>query len=101
MKKCDPCPSLYDFCWCALYNPKRALRKSLHQIKYDIAQREGFAVEDLSSESRRQEIVRVRYIAINVCRKEGYTLTEIAKSFNRSHSTISYVLEFYKGLTIE
>jgi len=92
MQKCNPCPSPYDFCWCALYNPKRAIKKSLNQIKYDIAQREGSTVQDLSSKSRRQEIVRVRNIAIRASRKEGYTLTEIGKSFNRSHSTIWYVL---------
>ena len=93
MKKCNPCPNPYEFCWCALYNPKRAVRKSLHQIKYDVAQKEGFAVEDLSSPSRRQELVRVRTIAMRICRKEGYTLTEIGKAFKRSHATILYALK--------
>lgn len=49
-------------------------------------------MQDLSSKSRRQEIVRVRNIAIRASRKEGYTTTEIGRSFNRSHSTILYVL---------
>lgn len=93
MKRCNPCPDPYEFCWCALYNPNRAMRKALHQIKYDVAQREGFAVQDLSSKSRRQEIVRARDIAIRACKKEGYTLTEIGKEFNRSHSTVLYTLK--------
>lgn len=92
MKRCDPCPNPHDICSCALYRPNRITRKSIHQIKYDVAQKEGFTVQELASKSRRQEIVRARSIAMRICRKEGYTLTEIGNSFNRNHTTVSYAL---------
>jgi len=67
-------------------------RIKTERIKKMVSIKTGISISDLVSRSRKQEIVRARNIAMKECRKEGMTLSEIGKSFNRNHSTVFHSL---------
>lgn len=99
MKRCDPCPNPYDICSCILhpdYKRKKTgpmLIYNLSKIIKETAEANGMDASRLLSKDRRQAVSRVRHIAIKRCREETTaTLMEIAKAFNRNHSTIVYVV---------
>ncbi len=66
---------------------------SYEDIKRRAAAEHGVSVGDLSSTSRRRQVVRARNAAMLHCREIiGATLEEIGREFNRSHATVLHGL---------
>jgi chromosomal replication initiator protein len=54
----------------------------------------SLSYEDITSKSRKREIVKARFIAIYLIRTEtDYVLSQIGKLFNRDHSTILHSIK--------
>ncbi len=65
----------------------------IKQIILREARAHGLRAFDLTSKSRKQEIVRARRIAMRSCKRETTaTLAEIGTAFNRGHSVVSIAL---------
>jgi len=97
MKRCNPCPNPNEICSCILHpeyhrfkQPGVELIKSIIKEETD---RHNISIDILLSNSRAQEICRIRKIAMKRCRNEtSSSLKTIAALFNRSHSSVLYQL---------
>lgn len=57
----------------------------------------GFTKENLSSSSRKGELVKVRHIFFHILKDKGYSLQKIAYLVNRDHSTVISALKKMKN----
>lgn len=53
----------------------------------------GVSLERIRSENREREVVVAREVAASLLRKQGYTLAEIGRMINRSHSNVMHLVE--------
>ena len=89
--ECKPCPDPNYACWCILY-PKKEIER-VDKIKREVCKKYNVTLQQIESISRKQEIVRARQIAMRRCRFETEaSLSEIGRSFNRSHATVIYAV---------
>lgn len=90
-RECKPCPNPHYVCWCILYPTSEIERVS--EIKREVCKKYGVTLRQIESRSRKREIVRARHAAICRCRDEtDAKLSEIGRSFNRSHATVIYAV---------
>ena len=95
MKRCNPCPNPNEICTCILhpaYSRWASRATNISGIVAAVAKRHNVSIDSLISKTRRQEIVRIRRIAMKNCRENGATLEQIGHYFGRNHSTVLYQL---------
>lgn len=64
-----------------------------------VAEEYGVTIEEIKGRSREQPIADARMMAVYlIFRKYGYTITTLAKMFNRTHPTILYSINRIKEL---
>lgn len=64
--------------------------RSMTQIVDDVAAANGLTVADLKGKSRERHIAWPRQWAYALCRRQGRSLPQIARFFNRDHTTIMH-----------
>ena len=68
-----------------------ASRPSIARIKREVAASFGIEVDTLSKKSNARSIAQPRQLAMFLCRElTGASLKEIARSFDKDHSTVLY-----------
>jgi chromosomal replication initiation ATPase DnaA len=56
----------------------------------------NITLSDLFSDSRKQELVRIRAEIASKARRKGYPLQDIGEALGKHHSTIMHYLEDYR-----
>lgn len=91
--RCDPCPNPNEICSCRLH-PDYKKAYAMNSILEDVSEKYGLSKKTVLSNSRKQEVVRARNIAMRRCRiLLGATYQQIGQFFNRRHSTVIHSLK--------
>ncbi len=63
-------------------------RHAIREISAEVCAQTGLSEADLFSMSRRKDICRARDVVWLVAQREGWSLTDIARTFGRDHTSV-------------
>lgn len=70
-----------------------------NEIVAQAARAGGFEVSQLYGQRRHHSLVAARYVAMYLIKKRcGYNLVQLAKLFNRDHTSVIYALRYIDGM---
>ena len=68
-------------------------RRTIDQITAQVSDLTGVSVKDLMSKRRTDRIARARFLIWFIAQREGMSLTQIARAFDRDHTTILHGIQ--------
>ena len=69
-------------------------RTAINDITAQVSDLTGIAVKDLLGKSRLRRIAHARFLIWFIASREGLTLRQIARSFDRDRTTIHHGIQF-------
>ena len=76
-------------------------RSAINDITAQVSDLTGIAVKDLLGKSRMRRIAHARFLICFIAHREGLSLQQIARAFDRDHTTIHHGIRFEEARRME
>lgn len=76
-------------------------RTAINDITAQVSDLTGIAVKDLLGKSRLRRIAHARFLIWFIAHREGLSIRNIAKAFDRDHTTIHHGIQFEEARRAE
>ena len=76
-------------------------RKTIDEITAQVSDLTGVSVRELMSKRRTERIAHARFLIWFIAQREGMSLMQIARAFDRDHTTIRHGIRFEEARRME